>query len=63
VGKIEAETMVMIPTHDQLVPPAWQYQLGASVTRPKIVELVGVRHEAPWTHADRLVEEITQFVG
>ena len=63
VGKIEAETMVMIPTHDQLVPPAWQYQLGAAVTNPKIVELVGVRHEAPWTHADRLAEEIANFVG
>ncbi|HLF61162.1 MAG TPA: alpha/beta hydrolase [Acidimicrobiia bacterium] len=63
VGRIEAETLILIPTHDQLVPPSWQYHLGAAVTDPKIVELVGVRHEAPWTHADRLVEEITLFLG
>ena len=50
--------MVLIPTRDQLVPPSWQYQLGAAVANPTIVELVGVRHEAPWTHADRLAEEI-----
>lgn len=63
VGRIEAETLILIPTHDLLVPPSWQYQLGAAVARPQIVELVGVRHEAPWTHADRLAEEITKFVG
>ncbi len=63
IGRIEAETLVVIPTKDQLVPPAWQYQLGAALRGPKIVELVGVRHEAPWTHAERLVDEIAQFVG
>jgi pimeloyl-ACP methyl ester carboxylesterase len=63
IGRVEAETMVLIPTQDQLVPPAWQYQLGAALSNPTIVELVGVRHEAPWTHAQRLVDEITHFVG
>jgi pimeloyl-ACP methyl ester carboxylesterase len=63
IGRIEAETLVMIPTQDQLVPPAWQYRLGAALRDPKIVELVGVRHEAPWTHAERLVDEIAHFVG
>ncbi|HEY6628396.1 MAG TPA: alpha/beta hydrolase [Acidimicrobiia bacterium] len=63
IGRIEAETLVMIPTQDQLVPPAWQYQLGAALRDPKLVELVGVRHEAPWTHAERLVDEIALFVG
>jgi hypothetical protein len=28
-----------------------------------IVELVGVRHEAPWTHPDRVVEVISSFIG
>ena len=58
VGKIEADTLVVIPTKDQLVPPAWQYQLAAAIGDPQIVELVGVRHEAPWTHSDRLADEI-----
>ncbi|HLF42023.1 MAG TPA: alpha/beta hydrolase [Acidimicrobiia bacterium] len=63
IGRIEAETLVIIPTHDQLVPPSWQYALGASVTNATIVELIGVRHEAPWTHSDLLADEITHFVG
>jgi pimeloyl-ACP methyl ester carboxylesterase len=63
IGRIEAETLVVIPTHDQLVPPSWQYALGASVTNATIVELIGVRHEAPWTHSDLLADEIAHFVG
>jgi pimeloyl-ACP methyl ester carboxylesterase len=63
IGRIEAETLVIIPTHDQLVPPSWQYALGASVTNATIVELIGVRHEAPWTHSDLLADEIAHFVG
>jgi 3-oxoadipate enol-lactonase len=63
VGRIEAETLVIIPTRDQLVPPAWQYELAGVLSRPTIVELVGVRHEAPWTHPDRVVDELSVFVG
>lgn len=64
IGRIEAETMVIIPTNDQLVPPAWQYALASSLSgRPRVVELPGVRHEAPWTHPERLVEEIADFIG
>jgi pimeloyl-ACP methyl ester carboxylesterase len=63
IRRIEAETLVVIPTLDELVPPAWQYELGASLTNAKIVELVGVRHEAPWTHPDLVVDVISSFVG
>ncbi|HEY4606699.1 MAG TPA: alpha/beta hydrolase [Acidimicrobiia bacterium] len=63
VGQIETETLVLIPTRDQLVPPAWQYRLAAGLGRPTVVELVGVRHEAPWTHPDRVVDEIAKFIG
>ena len=49
VGKIEAETLVVIPTRDQLVPPAWQYQLAASIGDPEVVERSGsgTRHRGP----------------
>ena len=63
IGRIEAETLVVIPTMDELVPPAWQYELAGALRDAKVVELVGVRHEAPWTHPDRVVEVISAFVG
>jgi pimeloyl-ACP methyl ester carboxylesterase len=63
VGRLGVETMLIIPTKDQLVPPAWQYELAASLGSPEIVEIVDARHEAPWTHPDRLVDAISRFVG
>ncbi len=63
VASIEAETLVVIPTRDQLVPPAWQYELAGALGNPAVVELVGVRHEAPWTHPERVVDEISAFLG
>jgi hypothetical protein len=63
VGSLEAETLVIIPTKDQLVPARWQYELVGALGDAKVVELVGVRHEAPWTHAERVVDEISAFVG
>ncbi len=63
VGRLGVETMLIIPTKDQLVPPAWQYDLAASLGSPEIVEIVDARHEVPWTHPDRLVDAISRFVG
>ena len=63
IGRLEAETLVIIPTGDQLVPPAWQYELAGAIGNPRVVELVGVRHEAPWTHPERVVDEISLFLG
>jgi pimeloyl-ACP methyl ester carboxylesterase len=63
IGRIKPEAMVIIPTKDQLVPPAWQYDLAGALGNPEIVELVGVRHEAPWTVPDRISDEIVLFFG
>jgi pimeloyl-ACP methyl ester carboxylesterase len=63
VGRIEPKTLVIIPTADQLVPPRWQYELLAAIGDAEVVELVGVRHEAPWTHPERVVDEISNFIG
>ncbi len=63
VGRIEPETLVVIPTRDQLVPPAWQYALVGALGDARVVELVGARHEAPWTDPDRVVDAIVGFIG
>jgi pimeloyl-ACP methyl ester carboxylesterase len=63
IRRVEVETLVVIPTVDVLVPPAWQYELAAALPDATIVELVGVRHEAPWTHPDLVVDAISSFIG
>lgn len=63
IRRIGAETLVVIPTRDELVPPSWQYQLAAELSKATIVELPGVRHEAPWTHPERVVEVLSRFIG
>jgi len=63
IGSIETETLVVVPTRDQLVPTAWQYELVGALGDPRVAEVIGARHEAPWTHPDRVVDEISAFVG
>jgi pimeloyl-ACP methyl ester carboxylesterase len=63
IGSVEASTLVLIPTRDQLVPPSWQYELIGALPDPHVAELVGARHEVPWTHPGRVVDEISAFVG
>ncbi|GIU91375.1 MAG: hypothetical protein KatS3mg011_0281 [Acidimicrobiia bacterium] len=40
-----------------------QYRLAAGLRRVEVVELVGARHEAPWTHADEIAEAIGRFAA
>lgn len=61
VGSLTAPTLVVVPTKDQLVPPRWQYGLAGMIPNARIVDIDGARHEAPWTHPDRLVDEIRMF--
>lgn len=62
VGRLGIETMVMIPTEDLLIPPAWQYELASLIPDVTVVEMVGARHEVVWTHPDRVLEEIRTFL-
>lgn len=61
VGRLEVETMVLIPGKDLLVPPFWQYELAALIPRVKVVEIPGAHHEVVWTHPDRVADELIQF--
>lgn len=63
VGRLEVPTMVMIPTQDLLIPPAWQYELASLIPDVEVVEIVGARHEVVWTHPDRVVDELSAFLG
>lgn len=63
IGRIDVETLVVIPTRDLLVPPAWQYELASSVPGARVVEIEGAHHEVVWTHPDRLADELQTFLG
>lgn len=62
IGGVEVDSLVIIPTKDQLVPAAWQYQLASLLWNPEVVELRDARHEAPWVYAERLTAEIERFL-
>ena len=60
--RLHHETLVVIPTDDQLVDPALQYDLASRLPHVEIVELVGARHESVLTHAPEFAQAIHQFV-
>lgn len=62
LGRIEVPALVVIPTRDQLLPPAWQYRMAALLRTPTVVELAGARHEVAWTHPERLAEALGAFL-
>ncbi|MEN8114076.1 MAG: alpha/beta hydrolase [Actinomycetota bacterium] len=62
VGEIAAPTMVIIPTEDQVVPPATQRDLAERIHAQRVVELDGVGHESVLARPDEYVEAITEFL-
>ncbi|HEX9762971.1 MAG TPA: alpha/beta fold hydrolase [Acidimicrobiia bacterium] len=63
VGRLEAETLVVIPGRDQLIPPSWQYGMAGLIPGVEVVELPGAHHEVVWTHPERLTDELTAFLA
>lgn len=63
IGKLDVEAMVMVPARDFLVPPAWQHDLARAMPRVELVEIPGAGHELVWTHADRVADELREFLG
>jgi pimeloyl-ACP methyl ester carboxylesterase len=63
VGRLDTETLVIIPTADQLVPVSWQYELASLMRDVRVVEVVGAHHEVPWTHPSRIAQEIETFLA
>ena len=63
IGRLDLPAMVIIPTEDLLVPPAWQYELASLISDARVVEVVGARHEVVWTHPDRVLDELSTFLN
>ena len=63
ISKIEVPTLVVIPAHDLLVPPKWQYELAGLIPGARITEVPGAGHELVWTHPDVVAEEVNRFLG
>ena len=61
IGRLQQPALVVIPTRDLLVPPAWQYRLAALLADARVVEVEGARHEVPWTHPAELAKALTEF--
>lgn len=58
IADLAVPTTVVIPTRDQLVPTAWQYELAGWLPEVDVVEIPGGRHELPWTHAREVTDVI-----
>lgn len=63
VGKLDVETMVVVPGKDILVPPTWQHALAEAIPNARLVEIPGAGHEIVWTHSDRVADELREFLG
>ena len=63
VGKLDVDTMVVIPSSDFLVPTKWQNDLAEAIPHAKVVEVEGAGHELVWTHSDLVADELRQFLG
>ncbi len=62
VGEIEAPTLAIITTSDQLIPATHQYDLALRLADVTVLELEGARHEAPLTHAGEIAAAIDSFI-
>ena len=62
ISKVQVPTMVVIPTHDQVVFPAAQYDLAARLNNPTVVELAGARHESIINRAEEYAAAVAGFV-
>lgn len=63
IGKLDVETMVIVPTGDFLVPPRWQYELASAIPQVTLVEIEDAGHEVVWTHPDRVADELRSFLA
>lgn len=63
IGRLSQPLTIVIPTADQLIPAAWQYQLAALAKDPVVVEVAGGQHELPWTHPELVARVISEAIG
>jgi pimeloyl-ACP methyl ester carboxylesterase len=61
VGQLRAPALVIIPVRDQIIQPNAQYELAGLLSDPVVIEL-DARHEAVFTHAARIADDVVEFV-
>lgn len=62
VGKLDVDTLVLVPGNDFLIPPRWQHELADAIPNATLVEIEGAGHEMVWTHSDRVADELRAFL-
>lgn len=63
VGSIEVPTLSVVPTRDQLIPPARQRSTAQALPDNTLVEIEGGRHETVLTHPDEVAGAIRAFLA
>jgi pimeloyl-ACP methyl ester carboxylesterase len=63
IDAITMPTLFVIPTCDQLVPPARQRRTAEAIADCTVVEVEGARHEAVLTHPDDVAGSIRGFLS
>ena len=61
VGQLTVPALVIIPSRDQIIFPRIQYELAGLVQQPQVLELLGARHEAIFTHAEEIADAVVDF--
>ncbi len=61
IAQLDPPVLVIIPTRDQVIRPAGQYELAGLVKDPVVLELAA-RHEAIFTHAAQIADAVVEFV-
>ncbi len=62
LSTVSVPALVIIPTRDQLIPPAWQHDLASRLRQVDLLEIDGARHELPWSHPEAIVGAVERFV-
>lgn len=63
VGRLRLPVLCLIPTRDELIPPARQRATAALIPGARVVEIQGARHEAVFTHPGEVAAAVLSFVG
>ncbi len=61
VGRLDQSALLIITTHDQLVPPSAQHDLAGRLADVSVVELGEAGHEASLTHSEEMAEAMIKF--
>lgn len=63
VSQVDAPTLVMIPSRDQLVPVGWQHDLASRIPNATVESVEGAFHEVVWTHPEQVAERLQAFLA